>query len=163
MIRYRSILAFVLAGIAAFLVSCSSPATTAAPTYTEAQLAQIERYSADVQELRDRLLEIPPLVQAQRWRDVETFIHGPLGELRFRMGNLARSLDPKVQPEARAAAQEVFEHLIAIDEAAKARDNRKALSNYNGALADFETFLKLVPASEQPVAFVPSAFVNTVQ
>ncbi|MBD1868637.1 photosystem II protein PsbQ [Cyanobacteria bacterium FACHB-471] len=163
MIRYRSILAFVLAGIAAFLVSCSSPATTAAPTYTEAQLAQIERYSADVQELRDRLLEIPPLVQAQRWRDVETFIHGPLGELRFRMGNLARSLDPKVQPEARAAAQEVFEHLIAIDEAAKARDNRKALSNYNGALADFETFLKLVPASEQPVAFVPSAFVNTVR
>lgn len=158
MIRYQSVLAFVLAGIAAFLVSCSSPAVTAkAPTYTDAQLAQIEQYAVDVQELRDRLLEIPPLVQAQRWRDVETFIHGPLGELRVKMSNLTRSLAPELQSDARAAAREVFEHLIAIDEAAQARDNRKALSNYNGALADFETFLKFIPMSEQPVAFISKA------
>jgi photosystem II protein PsbQ len=146
MMKYRSVLSVILAAIAVFLVSCSSPAPKVqGPTYTPQQLEQIQNYLADVKELRDRLLEIPPMVQKQEWVDVQTFIHGPLGELRFKMGKLARSLEPKLQKPALAAAQEVFEHLILIDEATQTRDSRKALFNYNQTLKDFDAFLSLVP------------------
>lgn len=149
MMRYRAVLSVILAAIAVFLVSCSSPAPTVkGPTYTPQQLEQIQNYLTDVEELRDRLLEIPPLVQKQQWVDVQTFIHGPLGELRFKMGKLARSLEPKVQKQALEAAQEVFEHLILIDEATLTRDNRKALFNYNETLKDFDAFLSLVPKQD---------------
>lgn len=147
MARFRSILAFFLVVITTLLVSCGSGAPTAkGPLYTDAQLEQIQRYTEDVQTLRDRMLEIPPLVQQQQWNDVESFIHGPLGELRVRMSRLARSLTPKAQKQAVAAAKEVFEHLNAIDEAAQERDTVKALRNYNQALQDFETFFQLIPS-----------------
>jgi photosystem II protein PsbQ len=146
MVNYRSVLSVILAAIAVFLISCSSPTPVAkGPTYTTVQLEQIQNYAAEVNALRDRLLEIPPLVQQQRWRDVQTFIHGPLGELRFKMTKLARSLEPKTQTAALESAKDVFEHLILIDEATQTRDSRKALLNYNRALEDFATFLKYVP------------------
>lgn len=147
MARYRSILAFILVIITTFLVSCGNPTPKAqGPLYTTAQLEQIQRYSEDVQVLRDRMLEIPPLVQQQKWVDVGSFIHGPLGELRVRMSRLSRTLVPKEQKKALTAAQEVYEHLNAIDEAAQARDTTKALSNYNGAIRDFEAFFSLIPS-----------------
>lgn len=148
MARYRSILAFILAGISAFLVSCGSPNTAVKPpTYTAAQLEQIQESTANLQVLRDRLLEIPPLVQRKRWRDVETFIHGPLGELRSQMSRITRNLAPDVQTQAQQAAKGLFGHLENIDEAARALDARKALSNYNAALEDFDAFLKLIPSA----------------
>ncbi|WNZ21871.1 photosystem II protein PsbQ [Leptolyngbya sp. NK1-12] len=147
MARFRSILAFVLVIVTTLLMSCGNATPTAkGPLYTDAQLEQIQRYSEEVQTLRDRMLEIPPLVQQQQWNDVESFIHGPLGELRIRMSRLARSLTPKVQKDALAAAKEVFEHLNAIDEAAQERDSVKALRNYNQALQDFESFFQFLPS-----------------
>jgi photosystem II protein PsbQ len=144
--RFRSVLNVLVVAIAIFLVSCSSAPVAKGPVYTSAQLAQIEQYSTGVVELRDRLLEIPPLVQQQDWVDVQSFIHGPLGELRARMSRLARSLEPKVQKKALDAAKEVFEDLNLIDEATLTRDSKKALLSYNRAIQDFETFLKYVPA-----------------
>ncbi|MCU0526702.1 MAG: photosystem II protein PsbQ [Elainella sp. Prado103] len=147
MARYRSILALILVMITTFLVSCGNPAPKIkGPLYSTTQLEQIQRYTEDVQVLRDQMLEIPPLVQQQKWVDVGSFIHGPLGELRVRMSRLARTLVPKEQEKALAAAKEVFEHLNAIDEAAQTRDTTKALSNYNEALRDFETFFGLIPS-----------------
>lgn len=116
------------------------------PLYSAAQLEQIQHYAEDVQVLRDRMLELPPLVQQQKWTDVESFIHGPLGELRVRMSRLARALVQKEQPKALAASKEVFEHLILLDEAAQARDATKAFRNYNEALRDFDAFLELIPS-----------------
>lgn len=144
--RFRSILSLFVAAIAIFLVSCSSAPVARGPVYTTAQLAQIEQYTTGVTELRDRLLEIPPLVQKQNWVDVQSFIHGPLGELRVRMSRLARSLEPKVQSKALQAAKEVYEDLNLIDEATLTRDSKKALLSYNRTIKDFEAFLKYVPA-----------------
>jgi photosystem II protein PsbQ len=143
---YRSILSLFLAAIAVFLVSCGGPQVAKGPVYTPEQLVQIEKYVADVEAMRDSLLAIPPLVQQQKWVDVQSYIHGPLGEMRERMFRLARSLEPKVRKEAVQASREVFEHLIAIDEATETRDVPKALKNYNETLKDFEAFLKFVPA-----------------
>ncbi len=146
MARYRSILAFVLVILATVLVSCGSPPVAKGPVYSTAQLEQIQRYSTDIQTLRDRMEELSPLITAEQWNDVGSFIHGPLGELRVRMARLARSLEPKAQPAAQTAAKEVFEHLIAIDEAAQARDSAKAVRNYGEALRDFEAFFQLIPS-----------------
>ncbi|NJN86943.1 MAG: photosystem II protein PsbQ [Leptolyngbyaceae cyanobacterium SL_7_1] len=144
--RYRSIVSLLLVAVVTFLTSCSSPTVAKGPTYSPEQIAQLQDYVADVQEMRDRLLAIPPLVQQQRWNDVQTYIHGPLGEMRVRMSRLARGLEPKLQKEALNAAKEVFEHVVLIDEATVANDSRKALFNYNQALQDFDAFLKYVPA-----------------
>lgn len=147
MTRYRAVLSLVLVAIATFLFSCSSPsATVKGPTYSADQFAQIQQATETVENLRQRMLEIPPLVQQGRWVDVQTFIHGPLGELRFRMNNLARMLEPKVQKQALQTAKDVFGHLNLIDEATLTRDSRKALLNYNEALRDFEEFYKLLPS-----------------
>lgn len=145
--RFRSILTLVLAAIALFVVSCSSPQVTAkGPLYSSTQLEQIQKYATEVETLRERILEIPPLVQKGNWVDVQSFIHGPLGELRVKMSRLARELKPsKVQAEALESAKEVFKHLNLIDEATVTRDSRKALFNYNEALRDFEVFLKYLP------------------
>jgi photosystem II protein PsbQ len=147
MARYRSILAFLLVIVTTFLVSCGNPTPTAkGPLYTTTQLEQIQQSTDDIQSLRDRMLEIPPLVQKEDWVDVISFIHGPLGELRAKMSRLARSLTPKAQKPALDAARDVFEHLNEIDSAAQTRDPAKALKNYNEALKDFQTFFDLLPS-----------------
>lgn len=147
MARYRSILAFILVIITTLLVSCGSPTPTVkGPLYTTTQLEQIQRAASDIEGLRERLQEVPPLIQAKEWNDVITFIHGPLGELREKMIRLARTLTPTSQQAAQKAAREVFEHLNEIDTAAQARDANKALLNYNEALKDFEAFFKLLPS-----------------
>jgi photosystem II protein PsbQ len=144
---HRAVLSLFLVAIAVFLVSCSNPTPVAkGPVYTTEQLEQIQHLAADVEELRDRLLELPQLIQAQEWTDVKTFIHGPLGELRIRMSRLARNLEPRVQTDAQTAAKNVFGHLNLIDEAADARDPQKAFLNYNEALKDFDSFLRFLPA-----------------
>lgn len=144
--RFRSILALVLVVISTFLVSCSSPKEVVKKvTYTPAQVEQIQHYVADIQELRDRMLRIPPLVQREDWSGVKSIIHGPLGDLRFKMINVSRLLDPTAQEDARTSSKEIFGHLVKIDEAAQVQDKSKALKNYNDALADFDAFLKLIP------------------
>jgi photosystem II protein PsbQ len=145
--RFRSILALCLVLITTLLVSCGSPTPVAkGPLYTDVQLEQIQKSTADIQELRDRLVELPPLIQAQEWVDVGSLIHGPLGELRAKMARLARTLVPDAQSSALKSAKDVFGHLNAIDEAAQSQDVQKALKNYNGALKDFETFFTLIPS-----------------
>lgn len=147
MLRYRSILTLILVAITTLLISCSNPTPTVkGPLYTSAQLEQIQKYTENLQDFRDRLLELPPLVQREKWADVASLIHGPLGELRATMSRLARTLEPKAQKPALNASKEVFEHLILIDEASQTRDRIKALRNYNEALKDFDAFLEFIPS-----------------
>jgi len=147
--RYRSVLSLVLAAIAVFLVSCGGAPVAKGPLYSPTQLAQIQKYSVDVENLRARMLDIPPLVQQGEWTDVQSYIHGPLGELRTKMSNLARMLEPKkARPAALATARAVFGHLNQIDEATITNDSRKAFLNYNEALKDFDAFLNLIPSGE---------------
>lgn len=150
MARYRSVLSFFLAAIALFIVSCSGPTEVAAPTYTDTDIAQIENYVADMDRLRERLTELPEMVTSARWSDVDSLIHGPLGELRFTMSNISRKLDKRVQTDARRISREVFDHLVAIDDAVKAQNRQQALLNYNGALEDIERFVQLTPAFPEP-------------
>lgn len=145
MSRFRSLISVVLVLFTVFLVSCSSPAPKAF-VYTPEQTAAIQRYSNNIQDMRDLMLsKLPVLIQDENWIDVGTFIHGPLGEIRTKMSNLSRNLAPNLQPQAREAAKEVFEHLNRIDEAAIEQNFAKAETNYREAVKDINAFLELVP------------------
>ena len=144
MLNKRSIVAWVMALLVAFLASCSSP--TPPPTYSDAQLQKIELYAGGIQTLRDRMSELESLIQKEEWINVDTFIHGPLGDLRSKTTYLTQSLLlPKDKTPVLDAAKEIFEDLEDIDVAAAEGDKKQALSEYKEAVADFDTFLGLVP------------------
>ncbi|NES02400.1 MAG: photosystem II protein PsbQ [Okeania sp. SIO2F4] len=144
MLNKRSIVAWVMALLVAFLASCGSP--TPPPTYSDAQLQKIELSAAGIQALRDRMDELESLIQQGEWVNVRTFIHGPLGDLRSKTTYLTQSLLlPKDKTPVLDAAKEIFEDLEDIDVAAAEGDKNQALSNYKEAVADFDTFLGLVP------------------
>ncbi|MGB3613454.1 MAG: photosystem II protein PsbQ [Elainellaceae cyanobacterium] len=152
MARYRSLLSCILAAIAVFVVSCSGPTEAKVPSYTDADIVQIDGYVAEIDQLRERLLDLPEMARTAKWSDVDSLIHGPLGNLRFRMAAVTRKLDDSLQPEARSISKEVFDHLVAIDDAVKTQNYQQALLNYNGILEDIERFVQLTPAFPDPSA-----------
>jgi photosystem II protein PsbQ len=146
MVRYRSVLALILVIVTTFLVSCSSPsAVKVPPTYSTAQIEQIQAYIPDMQALRDRMKEIPTLLQRREWIDIGNFVHGPLAELRYKMNYVTRKLLPEDQEKARDLTRDFFDQLVKIDQAAESGDARKVISNYQEALSDIDSFLNLLP------------------
>ncbi len=144
MFNKRSIVAWMMALLVAFLASCGSPAPP--PTYSDAQLQQIEQYTAGIEALRDRMDELETFIQKDDWVNVGTFIHGPLGDLRSKTNYLTQSLLlPKDKEPVLDAAKEVFADLENIDVAALEANKSQALKDYREALADFDNFLGLVP------------------
>ncbi|MEB3340503.1 photosystem II protein PsbQ [Okeania sp.] len=145
MLKKQSIVLWVMALLMAFLASCSSP--TPPPTYSDAQLQKIELSTSGIQALRDRMVdELESLIQKGDWVNVGTFIHGPLGDLRSKTNYLTQILLlEKDKAPVIDAAKKVYEDLESIDVAAAANDTTAALNNYEKAVADFDTFLGLVP------------------
>ena len=153
MVRHRSLLSLILVIVATFLISCSSPTVAkVAPTYTAAQVEQIQQYVPEIVRLRDRTTsELQRLIQNREWTDVSSFIHGPLGELRLQMTYASRNFLPQAQNTARQATRDLFDHLVKIDQAAQNGSYQTATLNYREALADIDTFLQLIPKpSTQP-------------
>ncbi|OLP20399.1 photosystem II protein PsbQ [Leptolyngbya sp. 'hensonii'] len=147
MVRQRSFLSLILGLILVFVVSLNMPAMAAkksTPTYTAAQLEQIQVYRSNLKAVSDRLPELVPMIEKRQWTDVRDFIHGPMGELRVRMNRLTRSLLPQEQAAATAAAREVFEHLIELDEAALAQSYSKMVRSYGETLRDLNAYFAAV-------------------
>ena len=146
MARHRSILSLILVIVATFLISCGSPSVAKTPqTYTTAQLEQIQQYLPDIVSLRNRMSEVPIMIQKRDWIGVSNFIHGPLGELRLKMTYVARNLLPKDQESARQSTRQLFDDLVKIEEAAQESNTQGAVRSYEAALADINKFLQLVP------------------
>ncbi|MCL2926014.1 MAG: photosystem II protein PsbQ, partial [Trichodesmium sp. MAG_R04] len=70
MLNKRSIVAWVIALLVAFLASCGSPAPP--PTYSDAQLQKIELSAVGIQTLRDRMDELESLIQQDEWVNIRT-------------------------------------------------------------------------------------------
>ena len=102
-------------------MACGGPAAKEPTTYTPEIMQRVELYSPGVAELRNRFPELEQYIQAKDWVDVQSFIHGPMGELRARVNRLASSLLTKDQPQAKELAQELYSHLERLDEASSAR------------------------------------------
>jgi photosystem II protein PsbQ len=145
MIRLRSaLLAVVMAATIALAGLGFAPAAQA-ETYTSAQKAQIEIFVPGVQTLRDRLPEVESFIEGKRWREIQTFVHGPLGELRERLSRVSRRLKGSDRATAEAAAKDLFKHLIAMDEFAGEFNYKRAGNEYLAAVEAFDRFLSVVP------------------
>lgn len=142
---FRPLISILLVFISVLVVSCGDGSQAKAPTYSAAQLAQIQTTSKNVKALSDRLPELATLIQERDWNNVKSFIHGPLGDIRTRMSGLSRELLPGTKEQALAISKEIFVHLNKIDEAASNNDYKVAIRNYGEALKDLASFEKLIP------------------
>jgi photosystem II protein PsbQ len=145
---YRSILALILAVVTTFLVSCSNPTAKAPATYSSDQIVQIQKFVADIAELRDRMPELATKIQSRNWIDIGTYIHGPLGELRQKVSYLTRELLPQEKKAVTEASKDLFTRLQNIDMAAADNNYQKAVENYRSALNDLERILQLAPGQK---------------
>lgn len=144
--RFRSLLALTLAFVATVLVSCGgSPTVAKPPTYTPAQIEQIQQYASDLEKVQERLPELAKLIQDGNWVFVKNFIRGPLGELRSKLSYVERNLLPQDKTKARETSKELTQSLILIDEAADSRDYNKAIRNFGVVQRELRSFLELTP------------------
>jgi photosystem II protein PsbQ len=147
--RFRSILALVLVLITTFLVSCGgSPATKIPLTYTPEKIEQLQVFVTPINEAREQMSTVADLIAKKNWVDTRTYIHGPLGQLRKNMLDLSRSLLPADQKKAADLAKNVFGHFERIDAAAKDKNAELAYTQFQEALKDFDSFLKLIPTAD---------------
>ena len=148
MTKYRSILAFVFAIVAVFLIGLGNPAA-AKPvkklTYTAAQISDIQGYASELTAMRDRLPELAELIQNKDWTFVRNFIHGPLGEIRVKLSQVTRNLLPDTQKKAREIAKDIADDLVDLDQAAAASDYKLAVRYYGEATQDLDAFFALIP------------------
>jgi photosystem II protein PsbQ len=142
---FRPLISILLVFISVLVVSCSDASQVKAPTYSAAQLAQIQVANKNITALSDRLPELATMIQKRDWNNVKSFIHGPLGEIRTRMSGLSRELLPGSKEQALAVSKEIFVHLNQIDAAAGNNDYANAMRNYGEAIKDFTSFAKLIP------------------
>lgn len=145
MIRLRSALLALVMAAAIALTSLGFAPVAQAETYSSAQKSQIEIFVPGVQDLRDRLPELESYIAGKRWREIQTFIHGPLGELRERLSRVSRRLKGSDRATAEAAAKDLFKHLVAMDEFAGQFDYKRAGNEYLAAVKAFDQFLSVVP------------------
>jgi photosystem II protein PsbQ len=146
MARYRSILGILLAAIATFLVSCGGASVAKVPTYTPTMLEQIQTLTPRVTGMRDRFPELEGYIQNKSWVDIRSFIHGPMGELRLRLGRVANQLLPNDASQAKALIDDLAVHLERLDAAAADYNQVESGKQYRLALDDFDAFFELVPS-----------------
>lgn len=141
--------AVVIAFVAVIWLGWASPAAAKmkakASTYTAAQIAELQGYAGEVAAMRDRMVELQALIQAEDWTFTRNFIHGPLGELRVKMSTVARGLLPDAQKPARQLVKQVSEGLNDVDAAAKLKNYRAAIRSYGLIMSGLADFFKLVP------------------
>jgi photosystem II protein PsbQ len=143
----RSLFALVLALIVSlgWVVDSSLAARAKKTTYTAADIELIQKFEGPVEAARARMDELEDLIAKRNWVFVRNFVRGPLGDIRRQMLNIEQSLLPKDKEAAREAAKDLFGHLISIDDAAGAKDTRRAEVQFQEAIKDFDAFLKLLP------------------
>ena len=142
---FRPLISILLVFISVFVVSCGDGSQAKAPTYSVAQLAQIQTTTKNVTALTDRLPELSAMIQKRDWNNVKSFIHGPLGDIRILMSALSKELLPGTKEKALATSKEIFGHFNKIDEAAGNNDYPGAIRNYGEAMKDITTLFNLAP------------------
>jgi photosystem II protein PsbQ len=142
---FRPLISLLLVFISVFVVSCGDGSQAKAPTYSAAQLAQIQTTTKNVTALTDRLPELATMIQKRDWNNVKSFIHGPLGDIRILMSALSKELLPGTKEKALATSKEIFVHFNKIDEAAGNNDYPGAIRNYGEAMKDITTLFSLAP------------------
>ncbi len=149
MLKYRSIVALALAFVMTLSIAFASPAEaktrSKARSYTAAQIETIQTYASDINLMRDRLTELGALIDKEDFIFTRNFIHGPLGELRFKMLGVTRELFPDAAQQARDITRDVFNQLNLIDKAAADKNLRAGKKAFAAMNKGLDAFLTLVP------------------
>lgn len=143
--RLRPIISVVLAVVATCIVGCGGAEVSQPTTYSGEQIAQLEIFAPRVTELRDLFPELEDYIQNKDWVEIDSFIHGPMGELRVRLDRVAVRLLPQDAEQAQYYAEEIGTHLEKLDAAAEAYNQIEAGKQYREALDDFNAFVELIP------------------
>lgn len=143
--QYRSILSLLLAAVAVFMVSCSGGPTVQGPLYTDSEIQLLQTYKTNLQKFRDRAEELDGFIENEEWNNIKSLIHGPLGELRFRLASITRSLEPSLQKSAGDLADDILDEIVGIDAAAANFDAIAAAGQYVRMINDFDSFIDLIP------------------
>ncbi|WP_144870832.1 photosystem II protein PsbQ [Hyella patelloides] len=142
---FRSIFSVMLVLVATVLVSCGSPEAAAPPTYTPEKLQTIKTYRIPIDVARDNMSKLGELIGEQDWVDTRSYIHGPLGFLRRDFRYLSNTLLPDDAEQAKEIAEDIFLRLENLDAAAKEKDAKIVATEYGKAIADFDSYLDLIP------------------
>ena len=135
------------------MVSCSGgPTAPKGPTYTDAQIQLLQTYKTNIQAFRDRATDLDSMIQNEEWNNIKSLIHGPLGELRFRLSSVTRTLEPSLRSQSDDLADDALRAIVRIDEAAGNFDPTAAANNYDRLIRDFDTFLELIPTFNEEEA-----------
>jgi len=135
----------LLAVVATFLVSCSSGPAAVAPTYTPEKISQLQNYVNRIEMVRERLPELENYIEKDNWINVNSFTHGPLGQLRSELVRLSNQLLPADQSKAKMLSEDILGHLEKIDEASQRRSYTDAIAQYREFSDDVEALLSIVP------------------
>lgn len=142
--RLRAIVPLLFLLLSTLLGGCGGEVAVP-PTYTPEKIAQIQQYLAPILAAQKRLPELQAAIEAQDWNDVDSFIHGPLGGLRFSMSYVTRTLLPDDQPPAKETAKAFFYDLERMDAAADNGTLRLARQEYERARDDLKAYVDAIP------------------
>lgn len=120
------------------LLLWSSPVLAQSSNYTDI-------YAARLQQLSDRLEVLGNYVEQNRYVDVRTYIHGPLGEIRRDIAYLARGLGGEARQQAKTLGKAIADDLVKLDFAAKDFNAEQTAETYKQVKTDFNKLLQLLP------------------
>jgi photosystem II protein PsbQ len=153
MFRFRALFSLIFACAAFLLVSCGGPSVVSVPpTYTDAQLQQIQQYLPEIESAYKRLDALSDAIKDEKWQEIRSTIRGPFGSMIQDMKYVNSHLLPADQKVATKIARDVFQDFIDIDQAAIANNADAALRGFDSAVQDLEKFLAQLP--EMPTAKV---------
>ncbi|HEY9825884.1 MAG TPA: photosystem II protein PsbQ [Stenomitos sp.] len=146
MVKFRALLSFLFACVAFVLVGCGGPAAVSVPpTYTDAQLQQIQQYLPEIQSAYERLDALGAAIQAGNWQEVRSTIRGPFGSMIQDLKYVNSHLLPADQKVAQELSRNIFQDFVDIDQAAASTNVNVALQSFNTAVQDIEKFLGQLP------------------
>jgi photosystem II protein PsbQ len=164
---FRPILSLILVLATTLLVSCSSPAVSAPPTYTPEKLQKISTYRIPLDIARQRIPELGQSLAKEDWVNADSFLHGPLGLIRRDLTYLSNALLPDEQKPALDLAKDIFKHLENIDGAVSDKNYSIAIDQYKKAVSDLDTYTSLIPQtkveSKEPPKTVTKSSASTKQ
>ena len=148
--KFRSVLALALTLVMVFCVMFVNPADAKPKkgkpqTYSAEQVAEIQSYAAQIQEMRDRFGELQVLIEKEDYIFMRNFIHGPLGELRTSMSFIASELFPDARKQAQEVTKDLANALAAIDRAGAEKNYKAAAKGYTNLNRSLDAFFALLP------------------
>ena len=145
----RSLVAVAVAVLLSLSVTACAPASKAAPTISEADMALITRQAEGFLAARDRLPELASLVNERNWVFTRNLIHGPMQEVSREMLYINQRLLPADRAEATKRAEKLKTALAQLDEAARLQDGENLRKAYIKVASGFGLYAQVFPPEVQ--------------